>query len=110
MTFVFDEPFSARDDNAGIEIVKRYGFRDGEYTFPCVFKQRDLQFEFEVIYSDATYLYITKNGAQETGHVTNAVYIIESSLRRNLGLAFRKLGKPEPTESEYQQFENIIEE
>jgi hypothetical protein len=88
MTFVFDKPFSARDDNAGIEIVERYGFRDGDYTFPCVFKQRDLQFEFEVIYSDAPYLYIAKSGAQETNYLTDAVYIIENSLRVILVLRF----------------------
>jgi hypothetical protein len=48
MAFVYDrETRSVTDDETGVELAQKDGFRDGVYTFDYLFKQGDLQFEFE---------------------------------------------------------------
>lgn len=119
MAFIYSkETHSVRNDETGSEITVKYGMRDG-FTYPYQFRQGDLQFVFEVIFTSVPYIYHTTIASDITGlpkgsemeeFATDAVYLMEQSFRRELCRALNNIGKSEPTKSEYSHFKNLIQD
>jgi hypothetical protein len=117
MPFIYDKTSrKAIDEKTGAKIRRAGGFRDCIDTHKYILEIDSIQITFEVVLSSISYTYpasadisrASPKRVEQKSYVEDAAYVLEQNFHQKLREELKRIGKPNPTKEEYEDYKKIL--